>query len=463
MTVLSKILTLAIIALCILSLDSCFSDSNSGSSTVDGNCAITRLTLGSIPRRVYAKTEAGTDTTYITNIAGSAYAMYIDQINQEIYNHDSLPKNTLVDKIVFSGCTSDGTVVIESKSGQDTIFSTSDTIDFSTPRYLTCYSTDGTQSKKYTVRVNVHNSQPEDFTWHQMTADNEAFSQITSQKMFVVNDQLTVLALKNNVPATLQTPRQEPGAWTTATITGLTSIDPAKVIVFDNKLCYVDNGTLKTSDNGIDWQSVGTDTQLTQLFAASETELYAVADGEIYCSANLTQWTKDEASDNTSLFPTTNITAAVSDMAFNSNFYNIIVCGTNATGETVVWKKIVDRQGTNTEPWTIYPAAQDNKNAYPAKQQAVVLNYDSKLYHMGLSTDGTASEICVSTDQGRCWLPQSSDNNPSLPEGITSFSASVDADNYIWIATAPKGTLHRGRINRLSYANDPTVFPKSIR
>ena len=63
MTVLSKIFTLTAIAFATASLSSCLNDSSSTSVSSDGNCAIARMTLGTIPRIVHTKTTAGNDTT----------------------------------------------------------------------------------------------------------------------------------------------------------------------------------------------------------------------------------------------------------------------------------------------------------------------------------------------------------------------------------------------------------------
>lgn len=460
MTVLSKIFTLTAIAFATASLSSCLNDSSSTSVSSDGNCAITRMTLGTIPRIVHTKTTAGNDTTYVTNVAGSAYAMYIDQINQEIYNHDSLPANTIASKIVFSNITSDGTVTYQNANGRDTLFSTSDTIDFTTPRYFTCFSTDGTQSRKYRVRVNIHNSNPDDYTWTAVAKIPEALNGISSQKMFVINNDITIVALKNGTPTLLKAPTQTPASLSATTITGISSFVPTEVFLFNNVLYYVDHGTLKSSTDGLVWQTVDTNISLNKLFAVSESEIFAIVGNKIFYSTDTKQWTEDNVADDMTLFPKSEIASTCGEMTFNNNFYSVMVCGKNASGESVVWKKIVDRKGVNTEPWTIYPQDPDNKNTYPNKSQATIFYYDSKIMHLGLTANGDASEITISTDGGRCWLPQASSQNPNLPGETISFSACCDTDNNIWITTAPDGTIVRGKLNRLSYAKDPTVFSK---
>ncbi len=465
MTVFSKTTALltAVIAAVIL-CSSCGSDETSSTSTaISSNCAITRMVLGNIPRTIYTKTSAGNDTSYVSTVAGSAYAMYIDQIKQEIYNHDSLPANTMVNKVVFSSVSNDGTLAYQTKSGKDTLFSTTDTLDFTSPRYFTCFSSDGTQSRKYLVRVNVHNSDPDNYSWTELMQQSAAFSGVTLQKMFACDSSLVILALRDGAPVRLKASKNAPAEFESSTVTGLESLVPAEVYQFGDKLYYADNGTLKSSTDGLTWQSAATGQSIDRLIAVSESGVYALSSSKIYYSEDMATWTLEETTDDMALFPQSDIASACSPMSFNDNFYSILVCGKNSSGDNVIWKKLVDRKGVNTEAWTIYPQGSDSKNVYPDKNQPLLFSYNSQIFHFGLTAEGDASEITVSTDGGRCWLPLATTKDPSLNGGAASFSALCDSDNYIWIATAPCGQLVRGRLNRLSYANDPTVFSKAIR
>lgn len=461
MTVFSKTTALVTAVFAAALSCSCMSDSSSSSTASDGNCAITRMTLGNIPRTIHTKTSTGEDSSYVTTVAGAAYAMYIDQLTQEIYNHDSLPANTMASKIVFSGMKSDGTVTYQKANGKDTLFATSDTIDFTSPRYFTCFSTDGTQSRKYLVRINIHNSNPDDYTWTEMAETAEMTSGISSQKMFAGGNDIVILALRNGTPTVLKAPKQTPTEFESATMSGLESFVPAETYQFGGRLYYADNGTLKVSEDGLAWETAGADMTLDKLFAVSESGVYALAGNKVYYSEDMMQWTEDETADDMVLFPKSDIASTCLEMAFNNNFYSIVVCGRNASGENVIWKKLVDRKGANTEAWTVYPQASDSKNTYPQKSQPLIFSYNSRIIHFGLTEQGDASRITVSTDGGRCWFAQESSKNPVLQSGAVSFSAYCDTDNYIWIATAPDGKLVRGRLNRLSYADDPTVFSKA--
>ena len=51
-------------------------------------------------------------------------------------------------------------------------FYSTDSTDFSVPRDFNVYSNSGVAYRKYTVRVNVHKENAEDFVWKKMTTDN---------------------------------------------------------------------------------------------------------------------------------------------------------------------------------------------------------------------------------------------------------------------------------------------------
>ncbi len=460
MTNLHKILSAAIIAIMSATVFSCSGSDGSESIDRDNNCAITRMSLGTLMRTVSTNVN-GKDTTYVTTIAGSTYSMSIDQLKQEIFNLDSLPAGTDITRIIFNSISSDGTVVYETKSGNDTLFSATDSIDFTTPRKFTCYSTDGLHSKTYTVKINVHNSNPDNYTWHNVATLTPVFEGITSQKMFVINDNIVILAISDGQPIAITAHTATPQDCSSSTISGLTTLDPTAVMLYNNKLYYADNGTLKTSADGISWQSLATQspTTISRLVATTHKEAFALSQNGILHSTDMLNWTDDNLADDFTQFPRTDITATHSEMAFNPNFYYVIVCGKTIGGSNIIWRKIIDTKGDNSEPWAIYPMDNDNKYLYPTKAQPLIFTYDDQLIHLGLQ-DGSASEINISTDGGRCWRPQSTANNPVLDTPVSSFSAFVDPDHYIWIATSPAGQIVRGRVNRLSYDDAPSVFPK---
>lgn len=451
-----KIFVPILLLITALGLNSCFNDSSSDSVSTNSDCAITAVTMGTLIRTVYTTTTAGNDTSYQISVAGAAYPMYVDQLKLEIYNPDSLPVNTNIRKVILSSITADGSLFYRTAGGTDTLFTTTDTLDFSQPKLFTCYSTDGMQSKTYKVTVNVHNSYSEDFSWSTLADGAAALSGLSAQKAFMNNDKLVVFAIKNGQPEVLQADVTSPDQWTATEISELSSFVPSGVQQLGNYFYFANNGTLMQSADGISWAEVPTGLNIELLIAAGKNSLHALADNSIYVSTDGATWEEDAVDGNLADFPSEDQTSVWSNMAFNSNFSYILACGKSA-GKTSVWKKIVDANGSNTEPWSQFPQGENGKNAYPALQQSVMLAYDSKVLCAGID-DGTLSNLYLSSDGGRTWIEQTSNYN--LPSGLEaeSFSMFVDKDNYIWVFCSPSGKVLKGRLNRLAYATNQQVF-----
>lgn len=95
----------------------------------------------------------------------------IDQVKAEIFNADSLPWGTDVRKLVVSVTTQrSATIDIVMPSltdGKDVTVQTSDSINFSSPRgvMMRVTSNDGKQQRVYSVKVNVHQCNPDSLQW----------------------------------------------------------------------------------------------------------------------------------------------------------------------------------------------------------------------------------------------------------------------------------------------------------
>lgn len=461
MKILTKIFVIAILCMGGIGMVSCISSEESSSKKADNNCAIKEVTLGGLPRLIKTtSTVTGKDTSYYVTVAGSSYRMYIDQMTMEIYNPDSLPLNTRADKVVFTAVTGDGTIFYRNAAGKDTIFASKDTIDFTEPRYFTCYSTDGTQSKTYRVSVNVHKSASEQFTWTEACAAADAFEGVSEQKAFVQNGCLVVMAVKDGKPMVITASMSAPDQWTVAPVSGLAALEPSKVLMYGNSLYYVD-GTLKQSADGQQWTTLDTDTPLDYLLAMNNDVVYAVGAGKVYSSSDLQAWTEEALGGDASQLPVSNLATEWSQMSFNSNFTTIMAAGHDAEGNPVVWKKTLDATGCNSDKWENYPLSDEVRYAYPALEQSVMFCYDSNVYYLGLAGN-RVSNFYISSDGGRNWILQSSANyaHPYTDVEAESFAVALDADNYFWMIFAPSGKVVKGRLNRLGFDSNQTLFLK---
>ena len=95
-------------ALALTFLASCGDDNKS--SELSSDCAINAIVLGNLSRIYHTYLDNGKDTSYSITVPGAAYPLHIDQINRRIFNSDSLPVGTAVNKVYFTTFSADGIV-----------------------------------------------------------------------------------------------------------------------------------------------------------------------------------------------------------------------------------------------------------------------------------------------------------------------------------------------------------------
>lgn len=452
----SKLGIFAFVLIASLCLYSCNSDSDDDVTSLSDNCAITNMTLGNLLRRVTIRRSTdGRDTTYTTTFYGGHYAMLVDQLNHVIYNPDSLPLGTKIEKILFSQIAADGIVAYRTEWGTDTIYSGGDSLNFSHPRTFTCYSKSGKAKQSYEVRVNVHQVNSEQFAWAEMPAA-DALREASAQKLLVKNGKLYDFAVVGERAYLFTSSTSDASTWTKHELSGFTSLNPHSVQLFKNQFFAVAAAGLVSSEDGVAWTSVGSSFHPDQLIASGSSSIYALKDGSVYGSTDGVTWTKDEVDDLQSAFPAENFSSAWSELNFNNNFEYILWGGTDKNGECALWKKTVDNTGVNNDVWSCYSGSEEVSHPFPALKSTVLLNYDKKMVALGCLND-TVSLMYVSEDAGRSWESKNAYVHP-FELRATNIGCAVDADNYIWIVCAGSGLVVRGRLNRLGFANEQTAF-----
>ena len=175
---------IAIVLLAGSTLSSCLNnDSGEFDPTEYNDLYVSSVKLGTLPRYLHVTASDGTDSIAKSSIsASSAYPMTIDHLQNMVYNADSLPYGVDAEKVIFSTFSiAQGTLAVEmldrkdETTGEpvDTVYSTSDSIDFSKgPRRFKLYGVDGTSRRTYTVDVRIHRQTEDSLTWRQLTMDD---------------------------------------------------------------------------------------------------------------------------------------------------------------------------------------------------------------------------------------------------------------------------------------------------
>jgi phosphoribosyl-AMP cyclohydrolase len=194
------------------------------------------------------------------------YTFYIDQFNGLIYNIDSLPFGSKVDYLVPS-------ITVQSTNGQiyinDSLWESTDTLDFTHPVRLANTSSDGRYTRTYTIYVNVHQVDPDTLLVEEKSTLFPAVSY--RNKVFMLDD--------GNVRAYF--PSAEQGFevyqsdktqtfWSKLPVSGLTRImDVNSICLFNNAYVALDQaGLLYRSTNGLDWSSDGNSLRFKALFGS---------------------------------------------------------------------------------------------------------------------------------------------------------------------------------------------------
>lgn len=113
--------------------------------------AVTAFTLGTVKCYRTVKTASGRDSTYSYTYSASTLPVYIDQINNRIYNEDSLTVGTDVSRVLTSISTKNNGVALLRNLTDDnwTLYSSSDSLTIRSSAH--CVSFRVTDSMRRTI------------------------------------------------------------------------------------------------------------------------------------------------------------------------------------------------------------------------------------------------------------------------------------------------------------------------
>lgn len=333
-----------------LSLSSCLS---SDETTVEytHDTAITAFSLGSLDR--YTKTKAGKDTLLKANVTGSDYKFYIDQAQRLIYNVDSLPcgvRDTAVLATISSKNSSPILLMDINKTDSITgYYSSSDSINFSKPRFIRVYSSDYSAYAEYKVTVNVHKELPYEFKWHELAQNNSQLAAFSDLKAVACGDHIYVFGkTAEGTTKVLKSAINDGTAWSSITMSvGLSSDAYQSAVALDGKLYISDGGKVYASADAATWTVVSGNADIKQLIGASSKYLYAYTAAGISVSKDKgASWEQEKLDKDADYLPTQNISMNVDSVLSAKDVENVMLLGTrdknlNDTIATT-WLRTVD-------------------------------------------------------------------------------------------------------------------------
>lgn len=449
------------------SLTSCLKDNDDDTVYYD-DVAVTAFNVGTLNRYVHTTTSSGDDSVYVQKVACSSYRFYIDQQQGLIYNVDSLPQGLDLTKVLCTITSKNSGVVVLNKGteGKDSLvyYSDADSVDVSRPLEVRVYNMKMTDYRKYTLTVNMHQEDGDEFQWTQLAVANQTIAQAERLRVVALGSKAYTLALAADGSTRLLD-------WQSGGFASLASFEALAVdnAVSNGQSMFVLEPTARKmhvyeADAQGDVTIEGCDASgVERLVGASSKEIYALSKqgGLLVSTDNGLTWQAESLDSDASLLPTDNINCTLHALRTNGDMERVTLVGTRADKSmAVVWMKIVDPEEPGAGQWQMVADGSDDRKTMPRQDLLAVLAYDDADVAYGMSATGTLATVLRSLDGGITWEADSSLPWPLHVKGNGTMAAAVDGNNYIWMVMGGTGQVWRGRLNRLGWAEVQKVFTK---
>ena len=471
----SKIFAFIMLLSATLSLSSCL---NSDETTVEytHDTAITAFSLSKLDR--WSKTTAGKDTLLKSNIDGSNYKFYIDQTLRKIYNVDSLPcgvRNTAVLATISSKNSSPVLLMdIDKTDSIAAYYSSSDSINFSKPRYIRAYNADYSAYVTYEVTVNIHQEEPNDFNWKSLAMANAGLKSLSDLKALAMDNHIYVFGKADGAFQVYKSAITDGNTWTAVTPTvSFGEDDYQNAVVMGGKLYIFSNGKVYASDDAETWTAIAENQSIKQLIGASSKYLYAyegyeelptsenatstqkVTTGILVSKDNGRTWEGETLDNDAFYLPTHNVSINSSVILSTQNAENLLLMGTRpASSDTIatIWNHTVD-YATNApvSTWNYLEIDKNRSGKMPTMDEVLVCPADT-----GFVALGSNSKWYKSKDAGLTWTVDATVSMPVNFMNSARFGFCRDKDNYYWIIN--NGYVWKGRYNKDGWRKDQTSF-----
>ncbi len=431
-----------------LSLSSCLS---SDETTVEytHDTAITAFSLGSLDR--YTKTKAGKDTLLKANVTGSDYKFYIDQAQRLIYNVDSLPcgvRDTAILATISSKNSSP--ILLMDINKTDSVaayYSSSDSINFSKPRFIRVYSGDYSAYAQYKVIVNVHKELPYEFKWHELAQNNSQLAAFSDLKAVACGDYIYVFGkTADGSTKVLKSAINDGNAWSSIMMgVSLSSDAYQSAVALNGKLYISDAGKVYASADAEIWTEVSENADIKQLIGASSQYLYAYTTAGISVSKDQgVSWKAEKLDTDADSLPTQNVSMNVAGVLSAKNVENVMLMGTRdkAWNDTVAttWLRTVDYDANEDGQWNYLEIEKNKSGKMPWLDQVITCAADT-----GFVALGSNGKWYKSQDAGLTWKQDAMVVLPAKFATDGRFAFCRDKQHYYWIIR--NGYVWRGRFN----------------
>ncbi len=383
---------------------------------------------------------------------GAMYPMTIDQVNNRIFNADSMAYGSDLSKVT-SSVYGTGTIGYRYLDDPDYyyLWSSKDSIDFTRKLQFVVMSTDGTYGRTYDIQVNVRKVFPDSLLW--AGPDTAGFPILSGISAAVRNDSVFCFGTDTTGIPSVTVSNADGSSWNG--LSGLSGLAADgwshRVTVFNGNFYTVGNGTLYGSSDAVNWSPVRTGIRNVVVSAYGDGPLWAVSqDSNIIKTEDLSEWTVVQRIPEG--FPDSASVILTYPLATNASLSRSVLVGvTKDTLYSTVWTML-----TGDTVWTQVDRPSKTTLCLPASYNMSVINYDGALFGLGVGIDGFRQ----SSDNGVTWYRCDSyaedysswNRYMQLPKELkdceSGYAAVTDSRGFIWIMTED-GRSWRGSINRL--------------
>lgn len=451
-TVLMKrtIYSIIILAFALVSVVSCLKDTEKEQTP---QAAITSFVVGYYNVRYHDIDQQGNDSITYYRGGGVLFPMTIDQVNNLIYNIDSLDYGSDIDAVTTS-VGGVGTLLYYYSDDPNAVYFWSgyDSIDFTPARGVVfrMVSSDGTYRRDYKVQLNVRKVFPDSLRWSE--SDSTGFTALNKPCAVVLNDSLYNFGLDSNDALGVVSRSINEGVWTVpSALKGIPSAGWSRNVIVSGGKIYAQSGnSIYASLNGRDWTEVKSGIKCLVRTDGENGTVWAVdTDGNIIRTADMSDWTK--VCRMPEGFPDSTAIAFDYPLATNKSIQRTVLAGLG--NDTVsVWTTL----STDTV-WSQIDAPANFSLRLPSMQNLSVIRYDGKLYAFGKGLN----VFRQSGDNGITWYACSRyvknretswNRYMQFPKKLNGydgeFSYVTDRLGSIWLMTAD-GQVWRGAVTRL--------------
>jgi uncharacterized Zn ribbon protein len=376
----------------------------------------------------------------IPNLAKVKFS--IDQVNGRIYNHDSLPYLTNIqEKVIVSYTNSLSITNVQNVTdGDSTWIASGDSVDVSKPLRLKVFSLNGTKTKFYDLRINIHQVDPDSVQYKQLELSSPFLDNVPDNKTILFNG--SYYAFVYVAPPTV-----DPGYislyksadmrnWGSVTLTGLpfdTNIKNIQ-IVGDSLLAHTFTGNIYVSHDVLTWNKIDVEYFVKSILGSSNGSsiqpagLSLIVDNNkgapvFAFTSNFQTW--QEGSTIPSDFPLSDFSVIKGQ---SSTIEKVtLVGGKSSSGEVLntVW---------STQDGIYWVKLNDTKKS-PLIEGGNAFLYDNEIYWLnGKLGDGSYNKnVYFSIDGGVTWKIKADKYSPSENYPLRYNASVVTDDTYFYI------------------------------